>query len=109
MIRTWPEDVRFNIGGDLDRLEKRLEPLDFASMGSTLPGVYELRDRDAGHWYRLLYIHLGGLVYVLRCFTKTTNQTAQSDINIARTRLKALGEELLRQKEEKHGKRKKHR
>ncbi|HEY6466494.1 MAG TPA: type II toxin-antitoxin system RelE/ParE family toxin, partial [Candidatus Acidoferrales bacterium] len=98
VIRTWPEDVRFNIGGDLDRLEKRLEPLDFASMGSTLPGVYELRDRDAGHWYRVLYTHLGGFVYVLHCFTKTTNQTAQSDINIAKIRLNALDEEALHQK-----------
>jgi phage-related protein len=110
VIRQWPEGVRFNIGGDLDRLENRLEPLDFDSMGKVLPGVYELRDRDANRWYRLLYVHLEGLIYVLHCFTKTTNQTAQSDINIARDRLKILSEEISdRQKEKKHAKGKKHR
>jgi phage-related protein len=94
----------------LDRLENRLEPLDVGSMGNVLPGVYELRDRDANHWYRVLYVHLEGLIYVLHCFTKTTNQTAQSDIKIARDRLKALSEEISdRQKEEKRGKGKKHR
>lgn len=110
VIRQWPEGVRFNIGGDLDRLENRLEPLDFDSMGKVLPGVYELRDRDTNRWYRLLYAHLEGLIYVLHCFTKTTNQTTQSDINIARDRLKILNEEISdRQKEKKHGKGKKHR
>jgi phage-related protein len=110
LIREWPEDVRFNIGGDLDRLENRLEPLDFGSMGNALPGVYELRDRDANRWYRVLYVHLEDLIYVLHCFTKTTNQTAQSDIKIARDRLKTLSEEISdRQKEAKRGKGKKHR
>jgi phage-related protein len=79
-------------------------------MGNLLPGVYELRDRDVNRWYRVLYVHLEGLIYVLHCFTKTTNQTAQSDIKIARDRLKALGEEISdRQKEAKRCRGKKHR
>jgi phage-related protein len=110
VIRKWPEGVRFNMGGDLQRLDDRQEPLDFDSMGNALPGVYELRDRDANRWYRLLYVHLEGLVYVLHCFTKTTNQTAQSDIKIARDWLKAFNEEIAdRRKETGHGKGKKHR
>lgn len=79
-------------------------------MANVLPGVYELRDRDANRWYRLLYVHLEGLIYVLHCFTKTTNQTAQSDINVARERLRILNEEISgQQKEKRHGKGKKHR
>lgn len=109
VIREWPQDVRFNIGGDLGRLENRLEPLDFDSMGNVLPGVYELRDRDTNRWYRLLYVHLEGLVFVLHCFTKTTNQTPQGDINTARERLRILKEEISERKEKKHGKGKKHR
>lgn len=110
VIRAWPSDVRFHIGGDLQRLDDRQEPLDFDSMGSALPGVYELRDRDANRWYRLLYIHLESLVYVLHCFTKTTNQTAQSDIEVARGRLKALNDEIaIRRKETRRDKEKKHR
>jgi hypothetical protein len=72
------ENVRFHIGGDLDRLENRQEP--------------------------------EGLTYVLDCFTKTTNQTAQSDILIARDGLKALQEAISdRPREARHGKAKKHR
>jgi phage-related protein len=109
VIRAWPSDVRFHMGGDLQRLDDREEPLDFDSMGSALPGVYELRDRDANRWYRVLYVHLEGLVYVLHCFTKTTNQTAQSDIKIAKDRLKTLNEEIAaRRKETRHGKGKRH-
>jgi phage-related protein len=100
VIRQWPEGVRFNIGGDLQRLDDRQEPLDFDSMGKALPGVYELRDRDANCWYRLLYIHLEGLIYVLHCFTKTTNQTAHSDINIARDRLKIVDSTITEQRGE---------
>jgi phage-related protein len=100
VIRDWPEGVRFNIGGDLDRLDNRQEPLDFGPMGHVLPAVYELRDRDSDCWYRVLYIHLEGLIYVLHCFTKTTNQTAQSDIKTARDRLTALEREIAERKKE---------
>lgn len=80
-------------------------------MGGALPGVYELRDQDANRWYRIFYIHSEGMIYVLHCFTKTTNQTSQSDINIARTRLTLLNQETAarKKKEKEHGKGKKHR
>ena len=51
-----------NIGNELQRLDEGEEPLDFAAMGAVLPGVFELRDRDSGHWYRVLYIPLEGLI-----------------------------------------------
>ncbi len=69
-------------------------------MGAVLPGVFELRDRDIDHWYRVLYIRLQGLIYVLHCFTKTTNRTAQEDIEIAGERLQLVRQEIARQKKE---------
>lgn len=89
-IRSWPKDVRANIGGDLDRLERGEEPLDFKPLGRSLPGVSELRDRDKDFWYRLFYWLHGGWIYVLHCFTKKTNQTPQRDLEIARRRMKAV-------------------
>jgi len=87
VIRTWPADVRQNFGGELQRLEGREEPLDSKPMGRTLPGVRELRDEDKDSWYRLLYFLHGGWIYVLHCFTKTTNRTSLGDIAVAKQRL----------------------
>jgi phage-related protein len=41
-------------------------------------------------WYRVLYVKLEGVVYILHCFKKKTNQTPLKDINTARARLSAL-------------------
>ena len=45
-IRSWPDDIRANIGLELHRLDNHEEPLDSKSMGKSLPGVRELRDKD---------------------------------------------------------------
>ena len=87
-VKTWSDSARQNIGGDLRRLEDREQPLDSKPMGKVLPGVSELRDEDKDFWYRLLYYLNAGWIYVLHAFTKTTNQTSQKDINLARERLK---------------------
>jgi phage-related protein len=100
VIRGFSEEVRQNIGNDLQRLEEGEEPLDFASMGAVLPGVFELRDRDAEHWYRVFYIPLEGLIYVLHCFTKTSNQTPQREIETAGKRLQLLKQEIAKRKKE---------
>ena len=42
-IRTWPEDVRSNLGLELHRLENYEAPLDAQAVGK---GVSELRDQD---------------------------------------------------------------
>ncbi len=105
VIREFPEDARFNLGGDLQRLDDGGEPLDFAPRGVVLPGVYELRDRDAERWYRVLYIQLKGLIYVLHCFTKTTDQTEHKNIETARLRLIAVKQAIAeRKRREKRGK-----
>jgi phage-related protein len=67
--------------------------------------MFELRDRDSEHWYRDLYVPIEGLIYVLHCFTKTTNQTPQNEIETARKRLQLLRQEIAkRKKEAKHEK-----
>jgi len=100
IIRTFSKDARQNLGNDLQRLDDGEEPLDFAPMGAVLPGVFELRDRDSNHWYRVLYIPLEGLIFVLHCFAKTTNQTPQKEIETAGTRLQLLRQEIARRKKE---------
>jgi phage-related protein len=103
VIRTWPQEVRQNFGGELSRLENHEEPLDSKAMGKSLPGVHELRDEDRHAWYRLLYHLHSGWIYVLHCFKKKSNQTSMGDIGIARQRLsiiKQRADYLLRRKNE---------
>jgi phage-related protein len=72
-------------------------------MAPALPRVFELRDEDKDLWYRVLYIKLEGVVYVLHCFTKKTNETPPKDINTARGRLSTLKQRLSTQKKAKRG------
>jgi phage-related protein len=101
VIRSFPDGVRENIGGDLRRVQNGEKPLDSGSMAPALPRVFELRDEDKDWWYRVLYVKLEGVVYVLHCFTKKTNETPQREINTARGRLTALKQRLATTKKAK--------
>jgi phage-related protein len=105
VIRSFPDDVRENLGADLWRVQNGEKPLDSGSMAPTLPGVFELRDDDKDFWYRVLYIRIEGVVYVLHCFTKKTNTTPLKDIEITRGRLSVLKERLAAQKKKGKGSR----
>ena len=89
-IRSWPKDVRENIGLELNRLDNYEEALDSKSMGKPIPGSRELRDQDQHFWYRLIYWPHSGWVYVVHCFKKKTNQTSQGDIEIAKKRIAGI-------------------
>jgi phage-related protein len=98
IIRGFPEDVRAHLGADLRRVQSGDRPLDSKPMAPALPGVFELRDDDKDAWYRVLYTQQGGVVHVLHCFKKKTRKTPQSEIEIARKRLSALKQRLVRQR-----------
>jgi phage-related protein len=94
VIKSFPDDVREDLGADLWRVQNGHRPLDSGSLAPTLPGVFEIRGEDKDLWYRVLYVRLEGVVYVLHCFTKKTNETPLKDINTARGRLSALKERI---------------
>ncbi len=100
VIRGFPKDVREDIGGDLRRVQNGEEPLDSGSLTNVLPKVFYLRDKDEDSWYRVPFIRLDGVVYVLDCFKKKTDEIAQKDINTARQRLTALKLRLAAQKKQ---------
>lgn len=98
IIRSFPADIKEDLGGDLRRLQDGERPRDSGSMGQVLPGVFELRADDKDFWYRLFYCRCGGVIYVLHCFTKKTNKTPQGDIEIGRKRLSELKQQLTKQR-----------
>ena len=82
-------------GYQLDRVQHGLQPDDFKPMPSIGAGVEELRIRDEAGAFRVVYLaRMADAVYVLHCFQKKTQQTAQRDLELARRRLKDLMKEL---------------
>jgi phage-related protein len=106
-LSEFAAEAQLQLGQDLDRVQRGQRPLDSGSMAPALPGVFELRDEDQSFWYRLMYTKIEDKIYVLDCFKKTSNQTAQPDIDRSRDRLKAIKQHLAEQnKRIKHAKKK---
>jgi phage-related protein len=93
-VREFPEDARRTIGHELRDVQFGDEPSNWKPMPSVGPGVREIRVREASGAFRVIYVaHFEAAVYVLHAFQKKTRRTSQPDIDLARTRLKAMGEE----------------
>lgn len=79
----------------LDRVQRGLSPDGVKPMPTIGSGVMELRIWDEAGTFRVMYVaKLADAVYVLHCFQKKTQQTAQRDIDLARRRFKALMKEI---------------
>lgn len=89
-LRSWPAEVKQEAGYQLDRVQQGLDPDNWKPFATIGPGVREIRLRANGQW-RVIYVQVvRGTVHVLHCFRKKTQKTAKADIEIAKTRLKAL-------------------
>ena len=92
-VRAFPEDVRRTIGHELRDVQFGEEPSDWKSMPSIGPGVRELRVREASGAFRVVYVaQFEEAIYVLHAFQKKTQTTSHTDIDLARSRLKTIGE-----------------
>lgn len=90
-LRDFPDKARREMGFQLDRVQRGLEPADWKPMQTVGAGVREIRVRDSAGAFRTLYIaNFDDAVYVLHCFQKKTPKTSQADIEIAQSRLKEL-------------------
>ena len=89
--------ARHEMGRQLNRIQRGREPNDWKPMPTVGRGVREIRIRAEGNAYRTLYItHIEDAVYVLHAFVKKTQKTPKHDIELAKSRLKALTEHLQR-------------
>jgi phage-related protein len=68
-------------------------PTDFRPMPDVGPGVMEIRVHGAAE-YRVFYVaRFEEAVYVLHCFTKETQATRRTDLDLGRQRYKAVLEQ----------------
>lgn len=94
-LRAFPKAARHDMGRQIDRVQRGLEPNDWKAMPQVGPGVREIRVRDDGNAYRRIYVtNIGDAVYVLHVFAKKSRRTARSDVETARSRLRALRSQL---------------
>jgi phage-related protein len=90
-LREFPTSAKHDAGFQLDRLQHGLQPEDFKPMPSVGRGVEEIRIREEGGTYRVLYTaRMADAIYVLHAFQKKTQATSRHDLQLARIRFTAL-------------------
>ncbi|PTQ76845.1 phage-related protein [Nitrosospira multiformis] len=86
-LREFPEDVKHDVGYQLNKVQNGAQPDDFKPMSSIGKGVEEIRVRDETGIYRVVYTaRLSDAVYVLHAFQKKTQATSRRDIDLAKSR-----------------------
>lgn len=87
-LRSFPEDVRREIGHDLTLVERGGQPRNFKYMKAVGKGVYEIRVRGEDGQYRAFYIaRFEEAIYALHVFQKKTQKTPQREIEKSKRRL----------------------
>ncbi len=90
-LREFPEDVKHDVGYQLNKVQQGEQPDDFKPMPSIGKGVEEIRMRDDTGIYRVVYTaRLAEAVYVLHAFQKKTQATSRRDIELAKSRYTEL-------------------
>ena len=93
VLRTFPQVPRNRIGDQLRIVQDGGDPADWKPMPSIGKGVREIRIRDVSGAYRVIYLaKLTDRLVVLHAFIKKTQTTPKRDIELARKRLKDLGQ-----------------
>jgi phage-related protein len=85
-----PPEAQQALGYSLRRVQRGQEPIDWKPMQSVGLGVMELRVH-AGGAYRLIYVaRFEEAIYVLHVFQKKSQKTSMLDLELTRTRYRAL-------------------
>lgn len=91
-LKGFPRGAIQAAGYQLGKVQNGMEPSDWALNKTVGQGVIEIRIWDEGDTFRVFYVaKFSDAIHVLHCFQKTTKQTPQRDINIAKTRYKKIG------------------
>lgn len=93
-LRAFPIGVRREAGYQIDKVQHGQDPDDWKPMKAIGTGVREIRIRDEGGAFRVIYLaKLADAVYVIHCFQKKTEQTSEKDMALARKRYRELMEQ----------------
>jgi phage-related protein len=91
-LRLFPVAAKWDVGYQLDRVQRGSEPTDSKSMRTVGKSVYEIRVEEPSGAFRVIYIaKFEKFVYVLHCFQKKSKRgiaTPKEDMDIINARLK---------------------
>src|SRR5260370_33552038 len=91
VIRSFPDEAKYNLGFGLRLLQQGQQPTDYRSMSSIGPGVFELRDQDERACYRIIFLsRIRGVIHVPHCFEKRSRESPTEEVNTASQRLRAV-------------------
>jgi len=94
-LREFPIGARRECGYQLDRVQHGFDPSDWKPMATVGSGVREIRVREQGGAFRVIYVaKLADRVYVLHCFHKRTQQTAKADLDLTGKRYQQVVAEI---------------
>jgi phage-related protein len=86
IIKSYRNIVRQQIGYNLDKVQRGMDPVDWEPMSSVGQGVKEIRIHEENE-YRVFYVaKFEEAVYVLHTFIKKTEQTSKKDIELGKKR-----------------------
>ena len=92
-VRNWllglTKAVRLTVGSDIERVQWRW-PISKPLVGAIGEGLYEVRSTHDGNEYRVFFTIEGSSMVLLHAFHKKTQQTPDSEIEIARKRMKKV-------------------
>ncbi len=89
-LAQFPDDAKRAAGFELWQVQTGLDPSDWKPMNSIGAGAREIRIHVGGEW-RVIYVaKFAQAVYVLHAFSKKTQRTPQSDIELAARRYKEI-------------------
>jgi phage-related protein len=92
---AFPRSAQKVAGFELQLVQEGKHPTDFKPMPSIGPGVQEIRVWVEEGTFRVIYVaRFADAVYVLHAFQKKTQATETSDLDLARSRYRALASQL---------------
>lgn len=90
-VRDFPEAARKEAGVQLHKVQQGLEPSDWKPMDTIGSGVREIRIREDGGAFRVLYVtQLADAVVVLHAFEKKAQKAPKRDLDLADARLRTF-------------------
>jgi phage-related protein len=90
-LRDFPRGARRETGFQLDKVQRGEEADDWKPMPTVGAGVHEIRVRDDGGVFRMMYVaKFPEAVYVLHAFQKKTRATSRKDLALAKDRYQEI-------------------
>ncbi len=91
-LRDFPESAKLDMGRELERVQRGVDPIDWKPMPTVGKGVREIRVSEKEGAFRVIYVaSIGEDIYVLHAFQKKTQKTAKRELDLATLRYKLIG------------------